>query len=244
MLIRLPEKNARALLNRTINLPFLVECHEVQAANRTFRDYKPKPWGYDPAPFKEPAGCPAKASHDIVHMGIREAIALKSSLTGDVYLDENNRAWYQMAAGSTIYHFGENPTDPTAQAIYQDTILGQNDTPVFKLVCPDNAGGSEEVIIFNELVNDDLFDNRSKVLGKVGERIFIRSLTETDPAYQGSYNYSETTRVGLSAHEIRDVKSHVPGRFFYVNPQDPYSRLDSRSFPVLDLDQKPLADQR
>ncbi len=244
MLRRLPKSNARALLNRRENLPFLVECHEVRSANEKFRDPRPKPWGYDPDPFKVPAGCPVKTSHDIRHMGIKETLAQKNSLSGHVYLDNNGKAWYQMSAGSTIYHWGDDPESPAAEAAYQNEIMGQNDTPVFKLVCPDGTGGSREVIIFNPVVKDGAYDNRSTYLG-VEENKYaeVRSITETDPAYQGSYNYSETTRVRLAAHELRDVKTHMPGRFFYVNPPDPYAPLEKRKFPVLDLQQKSLVDQ-
>ena len=246
MLKRLPDANAKGLLQRPGNLSFLVECHEVQAANKKWQNYKKNPWGgYDPPPFKVPAGCPTTPAHNVVHMSTKEATALKSSLTGDVYLDNLNRVWFQMAAGSTIYHFGENRTDPTADAIYQNTVLGQNDTPVFKLVCPDDNGGSNEVIIFNPVVKDGLYDNRSERLGlEVNKYADIRGLIETDAAYQGSYNYSETTRVGLAEHEKRDVKPHMPGRFFYVNPPDQFTPLELRRFPELDMDQKPLADQK
>ncbi len=241
---RLPEANAKHLLNRSSNLGFLVECHEVQRANRTFQDYKPKPWGYDPPPFKVPAGCPTTARHDIKHMGFREATALKNSLSGDVYLDDRNRVWYQMAAGSTIYHWGDHPESPTLEAVYQDVIKGQNDTPVFKLVSPDDTGGSHEVIIFNAVIKDGSYNNRGTAIGRANEKWNVRNATEKDPELQGSYNYSETTRVGLAAHEMRDVKTHVKGRHFYVNPEDPYSMLDARAFPPNDLEGKPLADQK
>lgn len=245
MLKRLSANTARSLLNRSDSLPFLVECHEVRSANEKFRDYKLKPWGYDPDPFKVPNGCPVKASHNIRHMSLKESLAQKNSLSGDVYLDNQNNAWYQMSAGSTIYHWGDEPTSPALEAAYQNEIMGQNDTPVFKLVCPDGTGGSREVIIFNPVINwDSQYGNRSTHLG-VEENKYaeVRSITQTDTAYQGSYNYSETTRIGLAAHELRDVKPHVPGRFFYVNPTDPYAPLDQRKFPELDLQQKPLTDQ-
>jgi hypothetical protein len=77
----------------------------------------------------------------------------------------------------------------------------------------------------------------------VNERWNIRKLIVTDPRYQGSYNYSETVQEGLAAHEMRDVRPHVDGVDFYVNPTDRFSSLASRLFPEKDLQGKPLADQ-
>lgn len=244
---RVPGKNAKALLNRPQNLAFLLECHEVQSANRKFRNYRPNPWGkLDPPPFREPAGCPANARHDVRDMGLKESIAIKSALSGEVYLDERNRPWYQMAAGSTIYHWGRSPLwGPFAaiEAIWVDKVRGQNDTPVFKLICLDNTGGSNEVILFNNGADAYGWGKGSETVGAVNETLNIRKTVVTDPAYQGSYNYSETSQEGLDAHEKRDVKPHVAGRNFYVNPKDPYSPLELRTFPPLDMEGKPLADQ-
>ena len=39
-------------------------------------------------------------------------------------------------------------------AIYQDVIMRQDDTPVFKLISPDDNGRSNEVIIFNAELKD------------------------------------------------------------------------------------------
>jgi hypothetical protein len=244
ILKRIPETNAKHLLNRADNLGFLYECHEIQSANEKWQNRKMNPWGgYDPPPFKVPVGCPTTASHATRHMGIKESIAVKNALSGDVYFDDGNRVWYQMAAGSTIYHWGDHPSSPALEAAYQDTIMGQNDTPVFKLVSPDDAGGSSEVIIFNQIVSDGPYNNRGTSIGNVNQRTAVMSITETDSELQGSYNYSETTRVGLAAHDLRDVKPHVTGHFFYVNPPNQYAPLERRTFLPLDLQQKPLADQ-
>ena len=53
-------------------------------------------------------------------------------------------------AGAAIYHFGHHPRSPMIEAIWQDRVRGQNDTPVFKLINPDNTGGSNEVILGND----------------------------------------------------------------------------------------------
>jgi hypothetical protein len=242
-LTRLPEKNARHLLDRTKLLPFLVRAKNDYWANRTFQDYRPKPWGYDPPPFKPHPQAPAKIPDNIMKMSQKEAIAQQQALSGDVYLDNLNRPWFQMAAGSTIYHRGDHPESPTAEAIYQDVIMRQDDTPVFKLVSPDDNGGSQEVIIFNAEIKDGPYNNRSKAIGDVSKPIIVKAAIETDPILQGSYNYSETTTQGLAEHERRDVKPHVHNYFFYVNPPDPFSALSQRTFPVLDREGKPLVDQ-
>lgn len=242
---RVPEKNAKDLLKRVEVFKFKLDCHAAQSANRTFQNYRPNPNGkYDPPPFAVPEGCPVEAEDDVKHTGLADSIAVNSALSGQVYMDERNRAWYQMAAGSTIYHFGRHPGwFPAIEAIWQDKVRGQNDTPVIKLISPDNTDGSNEVILFNDGVSAYGWGGGSEAVGAVNERWNISKIIVTDPAYQGSYNYSETAQVGLAAHEQRDVKPHVSGRNFYVNPKDPFSSLKLRSFPSLDMDDKPLADQ-
>jgi hypothetical protein len=242
-LTRLPKTNANALLNRPKFLPFLVRARSDYTANRTYQDYKPKPWGYDPPPFKPHPQAPAKIPDRIMKMSQKEAIALQQALSGDVYLDNINRPWFQMAAGSTIYHWGDHPEPPTAEAIYQDVVMGQDDTPVFKLISPDDNGGSNEVIIFNAVIKDSLYDNRSKAIGEVNKAIEVAAAIERDPILQGSYNYSETAIVGLREHEKRDVEPHVHAHHFYVNPPDPFSPLIIRRFPDVDNDRMSLVGQ-
>lgn len=240
---RLPEANARALLDRPQFLPFLLRAKATYWANRTFRDYKPKPWGYDPVPFKPHPQAPEKIPDHIMKMSQKESIAIEQALSGDVYLDNLNRPWFQMAAGSTIYHWGDHPDSPAAEAVYQDVIMRQNDTPVFKLISPDDNGGSSEAIIFNAEIKDGPYNNRSSVIGKVNEPINVKAAIETDPILQASYNYSETAIVGLSEHEKRDVKPHVHSSFFYVNPPDQFAALPLRRFPDVDRERRPLAGQ-
>lgn len=242
-LMRLPESNAQHLLDRTKFLPFLIRARNTHWANRTYRDYRKKPWGYDPLPFKPHPRAPAQIPRHIMKMSQKEAIAQLQALTGDVYLDNLNRPWFQMAAGSTIYHWGDHPDSPTAEAIYQDVVKGQNDTPVFKLISPDDNGGSHEVIIFNAVVRDGPYNNRSKVIGDLKKPIRVKGAIISDPILQGSYNYSETTTQGLAEHERRDVKPHVHHNMFYVNPDDMFTPLSARKFPALDRERKALVNQ-
>jgi hypothetical protein len=214
---------------------FLLDCHAVQTYNRTHQNYRPNPWGkLDPPPFKVPAGCPAKADHDVVHTGVFDEIGTRFGLSGEVYKDASGRLWYQMSAGSTIFHYGNHPKVKSVEAAYVNTIKGQNDTPVFKLMSPDNTGGSCELILKN-----DGYD----MVVAVKQKTNIRQLIVTDPRYQGSYNYAETVQVGFAAHELRDIKPHVEQTGFYLDPLDRYSPLAHRRFPINDPQGRPLADQ-
>jgi hypothetical protein len=151
-------------------------------------------------------------------------------------------AW-TIVISPTICHQGDHPDSPTAEAIYLDVSVRQDDTPVFKLISPDDNGGSNEVIIFSAEIRDGPYNNRSKVIGDVNKPIDVRAAIETDPILQGSYNYSETATMGLAEHERRDVKPHVHDHFFYANPLDPFSPLAARKFPILDRERNPLVDQ-
>ena len=62
-----------------------------------------------------------------------------------MYKDESNHTWFQMSSGATIYHWGRDPVVPAVEALWQ---LGkQAVVPIFKLVSPDQTGGSSETII-------------------------------------------------------------------------------------------------
>jgi hypothetical protein len=240
---RLPEANARHLLDRPSFLPFLVEARKTYWANRTYADYREKPWGRDPVPFKPHPQAPAVIPEHIMKMSEKDRIALERALSGDVYLDNLNRPWFQMSAGSTIYHWGDHPDNPTAEAIYWDVVMKQNDTKVFKLISPDSNGGSNEVIIHNPEISDGPYNNRLKVIGDVNQKIDVTQAIEKDPILQGSYNYSETTTMGLAEHDKRDVKPHVHNYYYYSNPIDPFSELGARKFPELDSERNPLVGQ-
>lgn len=241
---RLPEDVSRRALRQVQRFAFLLDCHAVQTFNRTHQDRTPNPWGKpNPPPFKVPAACPVKAERAVVHTGIKAYLGTTGALAGVVHKDGSGRVWYQMAAGSTIYHYGRRPTSAALEAVAVDKIRGQDDTPVFKLISPDNTGGSCEVILWNDGVNAGGWGTGSEVLGGVGERWDVRKLIVTDPRYQGSYNYAETVRVGLAAHELRDVKPHVEGVDFYVNPADRFCPPASRRFLANDPQGKPLATQ-
>lgn len=235
-LTRLPEDVAKRLLKQVQKFAFELECHEVQTFNRYHRDYHPNQRGeLPPPPFREPKGCPVKASKDVRETSLTESIATKHALQGDVYKDDTSRMWYQMSAGAAIYHYGGEPILPSVEAVYVEKIKGQKDVPVFKLISPDGTGGSHEIIVKNEKGTD--------TIAAVNDKKSIRNLINTDEVHQGSYNYSETAQVGLAAHQMRDVKTHVGAWDFYVNPANRYWPLKMRVFPEKDPQGRPLAKQ-
>ncbi len=233
---RLPEDKSKQLIKQVQRFKFLLDCHAVQSFNRTHQNYRMNPWGkLDPPPLKVPAGCPAKPDKDVVHIGVMDEIGTRFGLDDFVYQDEANRLWYQMSAGSTIYHYGKRPKVKSVEAVVVDKIKGQNDTPVFKMINPDNTGGSNEIILKNKGYD---------MIGEVNQQFSTREMVETKPIYQGSYNFSETVQVGLAAHELRDIKPHSDAHDFYLNPVDRFSPLSMRRFPAKDPKGKLLADQK
>jgi hypothetical protein len=180
--------------------------------------------------------------------GFLDGIAENNALTGDVYLDQSRHVWFQMSPGATIYHWGKDPRVPLIEAPWQSVKGGQQVVPVFKLVSPDDTGGSRECCIENPpVVPFKVMGNVYKIgksnIGAVNELVNVANRIVTKPKYQGSYNYSETVVKGLASHEMRDVKPHSGRSGFYVDPPDRWSLLSNRVFPEKDNEDKPLADQ-
>jgi hypothetical protein len=126
------------------------------------------------------------------------------------------------------------------EAVVQEgwAVLGKP-APIFKLIAPDGTGGSREAIFRNP---HQIFT----VVKKVNFLADVTHLTVTDPWYGGSYNYSETVKVGYSAHERRDVVPHNENPFngIYINPPSRHSLLVDRVFPERGKgDSLPLAKQ-
>lgn len=143
------------------------------------------------------------------------------TLTGHVYFDEAVEVWYQMGAGGTIYHWGRDVKHPKLEAAYTHAVRGQTGTPIFKFVCPDGTGGSKETIISNPY-------SRS-TLGDTNQELLVVNRVITVDKYQGSYNFSETSVVGLKEHEKRDVNPHKKDPIYY-DPPDPFEPLSKRIF--------------
>jgi hypothetical protein len=175
-----------------------------------------------------------------------DRVAEDNALYRYVYEDELGNIWYQMDSGGTIYHYGGDPWWPTGEGIYK-YLDGQADTPVFKLVAPDDTGGSMETIIKN-------IQNRwagIRMTGRwsieePGKTKHVAGLIITNSWHQGSYNYSETVIRGIAAHRKRDVSPHekYTNKGIYVNPPDRFMHTSERLFPEkADGENEPLASQ-
>jgi hypothetical protein len=176
---------------------------------------------------------------DFGTFALKDNFALSEALSGDVYRDQNNRIWFQMSPGGTIYHWGGPVEREIREAAYQSYIAGQALTPVFKLISLDETGGSQETIIknpFNEEVKNIPVAKKLKVgrsnIGKVGRPELVPHLIEMKPEYEGSYNYSETIDSGINAHQKRDVHTHHKDPVYW-NPQGRLIPLAERRFPKL-----------
>ena len=165
----------------------------------------------------------------------------RRTLSGDVYFDEEVEVWYQMGAGGTIYHWGNDVKRPKVEAAYTHAVTGQERTPIFKLVCPDGTGGSKETIITNPQTDKVLIQTgtgydqkmavtqgRSKI-GETNQPQLVVDRVVTWMKYQGSYNFSETAVVGLDEHKKRDVHPHETDPV-YVDPPDRFTPLRYRTF--------------
>jgi hypothetical protein len=177
------------------------------------------------------------------------------ALTDYVYRDEVSTNWFQMSPGGAIYHFKEIGNE-TKEGIYQE-LLGQSLTPIFKLVSPDDTGGSMETIIINrgggiEYASFGILPaipvgiKDGEVIGDVNVPMpVVKSILEEE-RYQGSYNYAETVDLGNADHDRLDVTPHKDtGRYkTYVNPTDRFAPLKSRQFPKdVKGETRPLAEQ-
>lgn len=233
---RLPADAAKRAVKQVQLFVGHLECHAMQTYNDRARwSQKPNPNGkLDPPPLKVPANCPATASKDVKQIGMTDEIGTRLALEGEVYKDEGNRLWYQMAAGSTIFHYGSKVKVKSAEAVGA-AIQGQNGVPVFKMVNPDNTGGSNEIIFTNAGYD---------MIGKVGQEFATDPMLVKTPEHQGSYNFAETIREGFIGHDKLDIKPHSDREGFYLNPDDRFCPLSMRTFPRVDERGRALADQK
>lgn len=182
---------------------------------------------------------------------VASAITSFMSLHGAVYMDEAKRIWFQMGAGGTIYHFGETPGKAALLESGFFAALGQKNIPIFKLIAPDGSGGSLECCIDNPQTVPGFVYTRvgpvpvlhgRETVGDAGVVVNVGSRHITDPKTQATYNYSETVVKGFAAHNLRDIKPHVPALDFYINPPSGVP-MGARKFEANDPAGKPLAAQ-
>jgi len=208
-----------------INEPFPEWAHSVRnyfnetPASLRLHFQKGRPPGSLPRFYSSPLGPTALPA------GL-QALAL----TGDTYQDESGLIWYQMSTAGAVYHY---PGDVTFYKKLDAGAKYQSFMPVFKLISPDETGGSREIIVRNWMTNYVPLTNiewGEETIGK-GEWVSIIAKTVFDKAYEGSYNYSETVMKGLDAHEYRDVKPHKNNPV-YKNPIHPWTKIEDRRFPL------------
>ena len=163
------------------------------------------------------------------------------TLSGHVYVDENNNTWYQMGPGGSIFHWGDDVEIMEIEAINTHFFRRQTGIPIFKLICPDGTKGSKETIVVNPMINIkeevDAMGNVREVakgaskLGEVGETVQVRRLDlhVTTMEHQGSYNFAETAVIGRDWHTKFDVETHKKDKI-YIDPRDRFSPLKDRIF--------------
>lgn len=240
-LTRLDNGIAKKLLAKiNSDLDALQNARRVKVAKKVFSSYQKIKELPDP-----PSGTP-DVSSTFVEI---DELAEDNALYRYVYEDHVSNIWYQMDAGGSIYHFGDDPGWATGEAIYYSRLEGQEGTPIFKLVSADGTGGSMETIIKNE------FNRQAGILKvgrwsieEVGVMKYVSDLIETNAWHQGSYNYSETVIMGIGNHEKRDVETHKRyasiGAKVYVNPSNRHEVLAARKFPEkANGESNPLANQ-
>jgi hypothetical protein len=175
---------------------------------------------------------------DVRAHGQIDGLITQFALTGDVYFDEEVEVWYQMGAGGTIYHWGGGVTWEPADAAHTQFFRGQARVPIFKLICPDGTGGSKETIVTNPKVRKvrvvgpqgvmDEMQGTTKI-GATNKPVLVLDRVETEMRYQGSYNFSETSVVGLDEHKKNDVNPHKKDGQ-YIDPPDRFEPLNKRIF--------------
>lgn len=206
---------------------------------RNFFNVEPKSlWRFDEDTSKNFIGRVQEGLNALKTSSLKSDIAETFALSGDVYKDAQNKIWYQMSPGGTIYHWGRNPIAPMVESPWQ-SVKGQGALPIFKLIAPDGTGGSHETILRNP-------HHISTVVKKENFLAYVAHLVLTDYWHQGSYNYSETVDAGYSAHVMRDVDPHTKYPFpeIYVNPPDRFAARGMRVFPEkVSNDGVPLAKQ-
>lgn len=159
------------------------------------------------------------------------------TLSEDVYADEQGRIWYQMGAGGSIYHWGDDVENPRLEAAFTHTVRRQTGIPIFKLISPDGTGGSKETIVSQELTlqrssdamsSKQVMKGKSKI-GSVDQNVPVEGRLITYMKHQGSYNFAETAVVGLDAHKKSDVHPHEEDPT-YIDPPNRFAALNNRIF--------------
>ena len=171
-----------------------------------------------------------------------DAFYAKQALSGDVYHDRSGQKWFEMSTAGAGYHFEDRnwieSQGKVAKAL-KGKVTPQSQIPVFKLISPDLTGGSLELCIHNPQVYNSVWQalnpftggtGGKSTIGSVGKWVDLHGEVVNHEIYKGSYNYSETVRSGMAAHERMDITPHRSTFSFYLNPPRG-SSMSTRRFP-------------
>ncbi|MEQ9569452.1 MAG: hypothetical protein RLN75_04625, partial [Longimicrobiales bacterium] len=170
---------------------------------------------------REAAGILARFDHMNVLADGWSGLLTSKALTDFVYTDPaRTRPWLLVEPGGSIYHTGDGKFG--VRKFLRAYFGGQAQT-AFKLVAPDENGGSHEVIA----QNPGKLENFGLPLG-----VPFPVFADFNEIRRGSYNYGETAVRGYGNHKRLDIEPHKAERGFYVNPTNPYAPLGARIFPA------------
>lgn len=150
--------------------------------------------------------------------------------SGDIYVDMRGRPWFLYSKGGSIYHY-KAPGDSDKTKAVRATARSRRATPVFKLVCPDKAGGSSEVVVHN-WKGRITRDSTIRGMNPGGRAKSISSRVVVKPEYKGSYNYTCVIFGSKSGHDFRDVEPDkvASDPLFLIDPEN-RGDLVNRRFP-------------
>lgn len=121
-----------------------------------------------------------------------------------------SRFWYLMHPLGAHYHTGDATPPGWWDKLVKGILERDDKHVVFKLVSPDEAGGSSEIIVNNwkRLLGKAHPEGHDRLGGKPGKPFSIFGKLDVNMVTRGSYNYSESITQGIGPHELRDVKPH------------------------------------
>jgi hypothetical protein len=167
----------------------------------------------------------------------RKGLFATLGFSGDVYVDEVGRYWFEMSTAGTIYHYEGEVSDALWYKKWEAFVSRQKSIPVFKLISPDRTGGSLELCVHNWTS----LGGKSQI-GPEGKWVNIKTRVVINEVYKGSYNYSETGLMGFDEHNFRDVEPHSEEAGFYADPRPSTETLANRRFQRDDWRGRPIAD--
>ena len=150
-----------------------------------------------------------------------------------VYLDELGRPWFLYGKSGSAFHYESMfPNDAAVRRAATAAMTPRDMFPVFKLISPDRAGGSSEVVIHNWEKDDGGRSDTIRDMSPGGRGKSIKNHIVIKPEYKGSYNYTCAMFTSNPGHTYRDVDPDKVGTnpLFLIEPAH-RGDLMSRKFP-------------